>query len=244
MYIMVNDRYVSAQEMETIKEKCGQKIIKFSDVQTEIRGWYEKYDLCYPDSSINNYRDSWYHYRKIWPEHSYKEIISQMATFDEHLQRAEKDAVVNLFQIISQDLEFWYLCDQICVSQTAIDAFDSNPPFKESEIDLDNAEWLDKCWRQFRDNSEVLAANILIYVVQKYLPCKEEFFREIQVLLHKIKNCTLLIRLNSSDIARLNQPGEYMDEIRDIYNSADRFLSRPVWLFLFEMYDLVRIHMK
>lgn len=109
---MSSDNYISDGKLDEIRKEYGEKIIAFSDVQQQLKGWYDKFGFSYPFSSINNYRDSWFHFRKIWTERSLYEMISQMATLDEHLQRAEKDAVVNFFQMISQKLEFWYGMDK------------------------------------------------------------------------------------------------------------------------------------
>lgn len=83
------------------------KIERYITVRAEIREWYEAFGLDFPYSSENNFRDSWFHYRKLYQEHSAYEIICQIAMLDEHLQRAEKDSIIYFFQKVSEALEFW-----------------------------------------------------------------------------------------------------------------------------------------
>lgn len=243
LIIIINDRYVSAQEMENIKIEYGQKIIKFLDVQEQILEWYDCYQLRYPDSCMNNYRDSWYHYRKLWPEHSYIEVIHQTSTLDEHLQRAEKDAVVNFFQLVSQNLEFWYLVNDINIEPNRTKVFEQTLSFDEKNTDFYGYEWLEKCWRYFERNEEE-ASFAIIYAVQKYLYKITGKFYELQVLLHNIKNCTLQIRMNSSDIKRLEQPGEYIDITKGIYESLNEFMNKDAYFYLFSIHDVVRVNVE
>src|SRR5699024_655071 len=105
---MLSDKYISDSELNRIKLTYCDKIILFMQFRKDILKWYQAFDFQYPHSSENNYRDSWFHYRKIYQEHSAYEIICQSANFEEHLQRAEKDAIVYFWQKICGILEVWY----------------------------------------------------------------------------------------------------------------------------------------
>lgn len=238
---MKNDRYVTEQEMEAIKSEYARKIVMFTQVQEDIEKWYKDHGLTYPDSCINNFRDSWHHYRKIWTEHSLIEINRQASTLDEHLQRAEKDAIVNFFQIVSQRLEFWYLIDHIVLDPIVETKFNEKRTIAIEDICLDTAAWAKKCWDDFGDDNK-LASCILIHVIQKYFSSNPDFKKALQTILHELKTLSLRIRLNASDIKRLREPGDYLSQCQDYYIQVNHFLEKDVFAFLFYIQDLVGIY--
>ncbi|MDO4327455.1 MAG: hypothetical protein Q4E24_15775 [bacterium] len=101
------DSYITEREQEAFQRNSCAKIIGYSKVKKNVREWYKIFGFQFPHTSENNYRDAWFHYRRLYQEHSAFEMTSQIATFDEHIQRAEKDSMVFFFQRASELLEFW-----------------------------------------------------------------------------------------------------------------------------------------
>lgn len=244
---MSSDNYISDYKLGEIRKEYGRKIISFSDVQQQLQKWYLGFGLSYPSSSINNYRDSWFHYRKIWLERSFYEVVCQMATLDEHLQRAEKDAVVNFFQIISQELEFWYCIEkrstldglQAHIQQKVKAAYADAAPEEQ-----ENGLWLYRLWSSY-DGIEQEAALALMYAAKEYILDSKELKQQIQRLLHLIKNATIEIRFEASDIRRLRYPGEYLKRYQNCYDTVYAFFAKEEnrgLFFLLGMTKIVKIH--
>ncbi len=238
---MNSNNYISDYKLDAIRKEYGEKIIAFSKVQQQIKGWYKKFafvftpesmpksEFIYPHSSINNYRDSWFHYRKIWTERSRYESICHIATLEEHLQRSEKDAVVNFFQIISQDLDFWYCIETQDLPETfqehiEIKSYVNAYYEKSKQEERENGQWLISLWDTYglRDQEASFA---LIYAVQIYFSNFAHVKKQLQELLHLIKNTTLKMRFDASDIRRLEYPGEYVQCCQDSYNAICSFFN-------------------
>ncbi len=215
---MSMDKYIADNQMEEIRYKYGNKIVLFSKAQRTIKQWYKAFVLQYPPSSINNYRDSWFHYRKIWTERSYYEVTCQTANFDEHIQRAEKDAIVNFFQIMTEHIEFWYHVNKIEIPADMIDYItkDVEKIYKKSEIlDKQGKFWIVELFNYYKSEREAVFS--VIYAAQQYVLNSKEILRQLQLLLHNIKNITLNIRLGASDIDRIEYPGKYVDDCKKYY---------------------------
>lgn len=230
---MSGDSYISDHKLNEIREEYGDRVVSFSSVEQEIKGWYQDFGFQYPASSINNYRDSWFHYRKIWTERSLYEVICQMATFDEHLQRAEKDAIVNFFQSVSQKLEFWYRIDCIMIPEIYEKQIEQDTQIlygNSTSGEKEDGMWLYSLWSSYGEE-EQKASFALIYAVQKYFISREESRCQIQKVLHLIKNTTLMIRFEASDIRRIEKPGEYLERFRAVYDRIHNFFWSNKGLF-------------
>lgn len=242
---MSNDNYISDFKLNEIRKEYGGKIVSFSSVERSIKEWYLYFDLPYPLSSVNNYRDSWFHYRKIWRERSLYEVTCQMATFDEHLQRAEKDAIINILQIISQALQYWYQIEQEEIPEHFINCIKQNIKTARANCtpeERKNKQWVIEMWGKFEENEQE-AAYALIYAAQKHILKSQSILRQIQKLLHTIKNTTLRIRLGASDIHRIEYPGEYLDLCSQCYDEVFSFFEKEenrVLFFLVGMTNVVK----
>lgn len=238
---MNKDNYISEYELEQIRREYAEKIIEFSDIKQEVQVWYQNFGLLYPFCSINNYRDSWFHYRKIWRERSFYEIICQTATFDEHIQRAEKDAVVNFFQIISENLEYWYNIDKNITIEVDEEIKKDIQLIFEDDIKSEKSKTY-QIWEKY-EKDEKLAICAIIYSAKQYVLSLHDIKRKIQKILHMIKNITLKIRMGSSDIQRIEKPGDYLNAYKDCYVQLKGFFDKEEHnelLFLLGITDVIR----
>lgn len=236
---MIHDEYLEYFELENIRKECGKKIVCFSGVRAKLKEWYQDFYLTYPDSCTNNFRDSWFHYRKIWKERSFRESTAQISNFDEHLQRAEKDAVVSFLQTIVVALEFWYLSKNIDIPGEYINDFNDTYSYLERAITLQDAEWLNDVWVKF-EMDEKKASYALVFIFNRSMSDLNINRNDLQRLLHKTKNIILHVRMDSFEIYRMNMPGVYFDMCEQCYSELSDFFLKPALFYLFGITNVIK----
>lgn len=202
--IMLPDSYISGIEQEKLQSIYCAKIVSYNEFRKKMRAWYQEFDFEFRDASENNFRDSWFHYRKLYQERSAYEIVCQIANFEEHLQRAEKDTIIYFLQKTSALLEVWYLQDAIEKESFLSD--ESKNKAVEIYADVNSSkDWMYSLKNVFSDFDEYISA--CVYIVQTCI-VTAEFRREVQKYLHKIKNVILEIRSGGAEIQRMKMPGD------------------------------------
>ena len=99
---MNTSNYIFDSKLEKIQADYGQEIENYIRIRDSWLEIYGEFGIPFPATSDNNFRDSWFHYRKIYKERNEEEMIRQIANYDEHLQRAERDLVVKSSKISHQ----------------------------------------------------------------------------------------------------------------------------------------------
>jgi hypothetical protein len=234
---MLSDSYIKEWEQEIVQKDYCDRIVKYSKVRKDIHRWYEVFGLQFPHTSENNFRDAWFHYRKLYREHSTYEVISQIATLEEHIQRAEKDSIVFFFQKISELLEVWYF--------VATERIDLEPTVKYIENALDIYEsskampnsWVSIFSKQCNDDISIFASSCLYIFRQRIL--SKNFTVDVQILLHEIKNKLLELRMGGISIKRINQPGEYYEAFRPYYENLRSFCDKYRMIGLIGVTDVI-----
>lgn len=224
------DRYISDSELESFQKEFAQKTDSFLEMRRTVLDMYTLFQVKYPYQAENNFRDSWFHYRKIYKERRLSSMIGQTAMFDEHLQRAEKDIVVLFWTEICTYLEFWYN------GKFPLDVLKENDVKNGEALDLfetDLLNWVklfhNKCRSECKQPQESRTAFIggCIFVFQKCIEPKGKFKEDTQKLIHKIKNNILDIRYGGTDIKRHEEPGIYLDSFdecfRDLMSLCDNY---------------------
>lgn len=220
---MLPDSYITDVEQKDIREENCAKLIAFKDLRKILKDWYKELALEYPHTCENNYRDSWFHYRKLYKEHSAYEVVRQAANFDEHLQRAEKDAIIHLSQEIISVLEYWYFIgDYIDESSLESEIFQKD---KEDALAIFDAvkdskpsQWVYDLHRKYLDNNAEFAKEC-VYIMKNrvYSP---DFRKKIQNVLHEVKNIVLDIRTGGAQIERQRKPGYYVLLFKNCYEKV------------------------
>ena len=215
---MYRDNHISDNNLEAIQEEYAQKTCRFLEIREEIRESFDWFGVKYPYSAENNYRDSWFHYRKIYKEHGMKALLGQMAMFDEHLQRAEKDDVVLFWTRISQRLEFWYnMYDRY---EMAWIDWEDVKTILETGIDPEHCTEtiMEEAYRLYKESSnnanKLFAVGCMVYVHKQGM-VSEKFRRDVQRLFHKVKNIILRVRHGGTDIIRHDNIGDYLEQFRE-----------------------------
>lgn len=220
---MSPDNYITESELEEVqKQSCG-KIDIYRGVRRRVKLWHKEFGLMYPHTSENNYRDCWFHYRKLYKEHSTYEVINQMATFDEHIQRAEKDSVIYFYQKISEMLEFWYFMYWCKHKYEEDDAVNEALLVFDGTADKPNT-WVLELKRKYEKDIDSFIKCCVCVACKRILT--DEFSSEVQKLLHEIKNNVLKIRVGGAKIHRIEKPGEYMEQFEQCHSHIVSFSNK------------------
>lgn len=218
---MSTDRYISEFDQEDVRRNNCRKIDQYRTVREEIRQWYAEFGFDFPHSSENNFRDSWFHYRKLYQERSANEIIGQTATLDEHLQRAEKDSIIYLFQKVSEALELWY--------DAALNKGKSGGPSDDLESGISSMyihtaaapnRWVTLMQKRYSDDVPAFAEHCM-RVAERYI-LTDSFRMDAQNMIHELKDHVLEIRMGGAHIQRMGSPGDYYRKVKP---SFERLLS-------------------
>lgn len=222
---MLVDKYISGFGQETIRKENCKKIERYTAVRAEIKGWYKEFGLDFPYSSENNFRDSWFHYRKLYQEHSAYEIVCQIAMLDEHLQRAEKDSIIYFFRKAGEALEFWqYVAmNEKKAHGAASEAENTAYCLYNDTADAPNS-WVSSLQKMYRDDASGFAACCL-KVVDRYI-LTNSFCTDVQKVLHIIKNYVLELRMGGARIQRVGGPGGYLKKFRPCFEQLVEFCDR------------------
>lgn len=236
---MLLDSYITECDHELIQKENCYKITKYSKVRKNVRRWYELFGFLYPHTSENNFRDGWFHYRKLYKEHSTYEVASQAATLDEHLQRAEKDSMVFFFQKVCELLEFWYFVGNKKKIYN-ISGFYLENVLEIYDHSLENPNsWVkllkDEC------NEDIIRFSASCIYVGENRFLTNNFIKEVQQLLHDIKNNVLEIRMGGAQIARISEPGEYNKIFESCFEKLVEFVNRYRIIELLSATDVIEM---
>lgn len=96
-------------EKKRLNAYCAEEIYQYGSNYWELKRIFDSYGYHMPVECWHNFRDSWFHYRKLCMEKERLSVLNEKYAMEEHLLRAWKDAIIFLLQEISEGLEFWYL---------------------------------------------------------------------------------------------------------------------------------------
>lgn len=229
---MNNNNYIFDFLLEKIQTDSGKEIENYLTIREKWMGYYSEFGIGYPGTSDNNFRDSWFHYRKIYKERSKDEIIRQIANYEEHLQRAERDLVVKFFQDISLSLERWYLCglnsrlESMEEYNKVIELWKSESECFDKEGKV-KSEWVVSLFHfcMGHQKSQDDFSKIVSYVFRVYI-WNDEIKISFQKLLHKMKNIVLKIRLGSAEIDRMDRIGQLTEQCAILYEELLEFCEK------------------
>lgn len=227
--VSYNDR-----EISEIKRACADEIIEFGKQLKTIKCLYEQFGISYPTECRTNYRDSWFHYRKLYNKKDIISILNEKYGMEEHLIRATKDAQIYFLQVLACWLEKWYKPD---------DYFEYNI----SEVILknkmyglrinDDCNWVEKIWQYCGDSRDLFTNLCLFYFMNNIL---DEKIKEIlKKLIHSLKNMILELRLGGINIYRPSDNVYFAKESIELYNSIVTDLHDTGLLNLLSATDLI-----
>lgn len=228
---MKQELIAAGHTVEHIKSVCAEEIAVFG-IQFEVMyKLYEQLGLYYPEECNTNYRDSWFHYRKLYKKKDYVAILNEKYGLEEHLLRTAKDAQICFLQQLGYWLEVWYrhddymVCDMTKVSE-----------YERLYQDLDK-NWVKSIYFLTKGDEE-LFANACLY---RFL-CEidsEKLERNLQMLIHSIKNLILELRLGGINISRPVDNICYLKRCVVVFNEMCKSLQEVGMLYLISSTALI-----
>lgn len=219
-----------------IKQECANHIIEFGKQFIIMRKLYDEFGLDYPEECHTNYRDSWFHYRKLYNKRDDVSAFNERYGLEEHLLRAIKDAQICLLQQLGQWLEVWYHHEELLqdnvnlqVNQNLFTSLDTN--------------WVRSLWDAV-DNNEIEFAEACVYRY-KHEMYSTELRQRLQELIHSLKNLILELRLGGMNISRPLNSVEYVKRSVELYEKIGFSLKEngmlyllPVTSFIYKIYHM------
>lgn len=213
-----------------IKEESANVIIEFGKQFIIMRKLYDEFGLDYPEECHTNYRDSWFHYRKLYHKRDSVSAFNERYGLEEHLLRAIKDAQIFLLQQLGQWLEVWYHHEELLqdnadlqVDQALFAALDTN--------------WVRSLWEVMNKNEPMFAAACVYRY--KHEIHSAELNQRLQELIHSLKNLILELRLGGMNIARPLNSVEYVRRSVELYESIGFSLKESGMLYLLPVTPLI-----
>lgn len=225
-------------EIEQIKEFCADEVAEFGDQFRVLHEIYSMMGWYYPEECNTNYRDSWFHFRKLYRKKDVVEILNQKFGLEEHLLRAAKDAQIFLLQQLGYCLEVWY---------------DPEPYFLEEHLECEkyqeiveqmpsekNHNWVSYIDSKTQENGELFTGACLMYFFKQIN--SSVLRKSLQMLIHSIKNLILDLRLGGVHIFRPEDNMYYLRRCVSVYNDMYQALEGTGLLFLIPVTEMILMY--
>lgn len=229
-------------EKQQLNAYCADEIYQYGNNYLRLKSIFDSYGYHMPVECWHNFRDSWFHYRKLYVEKERLSVLNEKYAMEEHLLRAWKDAIIFLLQEISEGLEFWYLrgtnypdpgCVMDAESERIINEVHEKNPTNWPKIIVDGYDNVDEKTRY----------KCCYYYYKKYISSKD-IDEILQKLLHSLKKFILQIRYSGTKIKRPNDPYEYMERLLELLEEINGKLKKNGALFLIPIGTVVSVYME
>jgi hypothetical protein len=225
---------ISEERITSIQEECANEIAYFGNKFQELRRMFEAMGLYYPRECVTNYRDAWFHYRKLCQKKDSVSVLNEKYGLEEHLLRAVKDAQIGFLQQLAYWLEIWYKCDEYMECDLT-----RRSKYLRLFENLDQ-NWVKSIWDASEGDIE-LFANACLFRFQEELK-SEDLRIVLQNLIHSMKKIILKIRLGGVDISRPLDNSAYLDECIPVIVEMCEALSEVKMMYLIPATDLILMH--
>lgn len=224
---MVNEKSIfSVTEHKEYVNQSAMWLIEYLKYLDVLEQWFQEINENLPLPCRTNYRDAWFHYKKIFEHRNYTKVIQEQYALEEHLIRAIKDAISSYFQIYTYDMEVVYRA--IKTGKLKREAEKGIPEVvKRHHLPLE----MEGCWelklyaameeRGLEDDFPQVAC----YICAKKLDM-EQTAGALQQCLHNIKNYCARLRLDGTEIYRPANNEEYLEECERVYDGLMEALEK------------------
>ncbi len=222
-------------EIELIKKDCANAIYDFGKQFHVMDKMYKSFGMYYPKECNTNFRDSWFHYRKLYTKKDAITVLNEEYGLEEHLLRAAKDAQIYFLQQLGGWLEVWYRCDEYLKfnSDEKKDYTELLDKFNESD-----KNWVLQLWTEYENDQKTFANLCLLYYERNIV--NDELREKMQHLIHSIKNTILELRLGGVNIYRPLNNSYYMQQCINLYNDISKSLGKTKIKYLLSATDTIR----
>lgn len=94
---MQEKEILTSQEKQQLNEYCADEIYQYGRNYMKLIKVFESYGYRMPVECWHNFRDSWFHYRKLYTRKERISILNEKYAMEEQLLRAWKDAIIFFF---------------------------------------------------------------------------------------------------------------------------------------------------
>ncbi len=219
-----------ADYSNNLKTDCANIIVEYGEQFQILQKLYYEFGLDYPEECHTNYRDSWFHYRKLYNKKDIVSASNEKYGLEEHLLRAIKDAQICFLQQIGQWLEVWYHHRELLRGCT-------DQQMDQSLFESMGTNWVKSLWESSEKNEKLFAEACVYWYKQNIY--SSELSRQLQTLLHNIKNLILDLRLGGMNIFRPLDNIEYARRSITLYEEMCSSLKNSGMLYLLPATSLI-----
>lgn len=227
---MMKEAYIPSVNQQDLKEECANTIMEFGHIFKVLRKLHEEFGLYYPEECHTNYRDSWFHYRKLYNKKDITSMLNEKYGLEEHLLRAAKDAQINFLQQLGQWLEVWYHQTEI-LQDYDTDGVDRRL-FEKMEMN-----WVKSLW-EVSGEDEMIFSKACVYWYKENI-YSDELNAQIQNLIHSVKNLILELRLGGVNIFRPVDNVIYVKRSIAVYEKIIKSLQESGLIYLLPSTTLI-----
>lgn len=198
--------------------RTADKLIMYFKYLDSLDKWFRESGLELPLACRTNFRDAWFHFKKLYERRDYVKIVQEEYALEEHLIRAVKDAIICYYQIYIRKIErvYGYLSNdklKTCVSSENIQKIKC----KISSVTIDTKKWDFEIKKHINpDTNMQLYLEAVCYIYSRDID-SQKVAKQLQKCLHMIKNYYSKLRLDGTDIYRPSSDEAYMEECEDVF---------------------------
>lgn len=219
---MTKTIFVSEIEKSAFLDDVQDKFDNYISQIFLIKNFYETRKFRLPIPAYANFRDALFHFSKMNTQGDYIKLVQQDYALEEHLHRSLKDSIITLFYKLTEGIE-----SLMNINKMINDGYDIVLDKKENEL-LKLVSSADNIGDVFEKYAEQYSKEIIYKVLLKqYInEIRGSIDKTLRILLHKIKNNTLLIRNVSLNIKRPLEDNSQIKHYLSLFNECEITLSQ------------------
>lgn len=216
-----NGIYFADSDQKEYRKQSAEDIDQYLQFLQILEMWYDEINEPFPLPCRTNYRDAWFHYKKLYEQKSYTKIVQEQYALEEHLIRSVKDAIIKYFQIYLVYIEKIYkriLNDENGLSNEQEEEIREiiNRNHLVSEV---GGKWDIELYNQLEKIT--LTSRFPDFAKYVYFTALDhsKILIKLQQLMHSIKNYSTKLRINGTNIYRPTEGDEYIRECVEVYQT-------------------------
>lgn len=235
-----NSTVLTDSEHHSVSLYSAEIILNCREKMKKLEVLYGLEHIPFPFHCTTNFRDSWFHYKKVFERFDSIKVHQEQYAMEEHLIRVMKDAIAVLFNIYAQRLE-----DVHYLLMNKQDVFDGlknkrgeayYQPY--DNISINSERWYDSVCQEFESINHIppeqkkytveqtdALTDVILYLFLKQADINYQMI--IKQCMHEIKNNSLKLRLEGIEIYRAENSDVYFDNyikvFRDLKSTLDNY---------------------
>lgn len=226
---------LSDADHQSLSMYSADMLLASREKMTRLEKLYSLEKLTFPIQCRTNFRDAWFHYKKVYERFDSIKVHQEQYAMEEHLIRVIKDAITVLFNAYAYRIEnVYYLLEKKQAVLEALKSVKEEEYYKEcADIRIDSAYWFRTIRTRIfeiikKTDLDYLKTDLVIKDVTLYLFLEQadgEAYRKVlQKCMHKIKNYSLRTRLEGVEIYRPEKSDDYLDDFAEVFGEITNTL--------------------